>query len=394
MRRRLGALLAAALLATPARAFVVLGPVWQDGEAPLHIGALVGTRFRGAIADASRDWEADSDFEFRHDFADVGACDRIPSGGGPLTDGAEFDARDCGGARLDFDTLAVTQIEDDGRHFRHMGVVFNGDLAWELYDGAFDPDVPDFGRIALHELGHWLGLAHETRVLAIMAPYASDLDALQSDDAEGARFLYGPSGPPPPPSPPLSLDPERACRLDQLRAGRQLCRKHFGCEAKRAGRPERDPLGQERDACRARATRRFERRFDGAANGACAWTASAAAALPLLADPALAIEAGLLAGADPASRADAKLRRRLLQRVGRGCRDVLAAEVHFVRSGEDARRARERAGARADLAERARDAIERAARAGSSYGGMDPQAAADAVDALVDDWAALAADGE
>ena len=315
------------------------------------------------------------------------------SGAAPLSDGAEFETRDCDGFSLGFDTLAVTQLESDGDGLVAVGMVFNDDLDWALYDGPWDDAVPDFRRVALHELGHWLGLDHENLVPSIMASFAGDTASLQADDVDGVRFLYGPTGPPPPPPPP-PFDPEVACRQGQLRAAGTLCRRHFSCEAKRAKQPAKDPAGLERNACQEEAASRFELRFDGAASPSCLWSTSGAAALPLVADAASLAEAGLLTGADPASLADAKLRQRLLRRAGRACAEAFGAESRFVLSESEARRAKQRAAARAGLVGAATDAIARAAADGVVYGGAEPGASADAIDLLVDGFAASAAGGE
>jgi len=49
----------------------------------------------------------------------------------------------------------------------------------------------DFRRVALHELGHVIGLDHESGPPAIMAPNISNLDRLQPDDIAGVNALYG-----------------------------------------------------------------------------------------------------------------------------------------------------------------------------------------------------------
>jgi hypothetical protein len=385
--------LLSALAPTAAAGFALLGPVWEDGEAPIHVGALEGSPFRSALVSAAGDWEGASDFEFAVDFAGDGACDRgFPFGSGPLTGGAEFETRDCDGSLLGDDTLAVTMVESAAGRFEALGLVFNDDFDWELYDGPWDDAAPDFRRVALHELGHWLGLDHEDAAPAIMASFASDIARLQSDDVAGARFLYGP-GPPPPPPPPQVLPPEVVCRRAQLRAAASVCRKRFGCEARHAKHADADPLGARRDACLADAAGRFERRFGEATlpNPSCLWSPAAADALAQVAAPADALAEGLLLGADLASPPDAMLRRRLLRRAGSACGDAFSAEARFARSEDEARRAAQRVRARGGFVEAAGDAIARAAAEGVAYAGTPPTEAADALDLLVDDFASLAA---
>ena len=76
-------------------------------------------------------------------------------------------------------------------------VVFNSNLDWNTYAGPQRPwgDVIDFHRVAVHEFGHVLGLAHPDEhrqvVQAIMNSRASDIDRLQADDIAGIRAIYG-----------------------------------------------------------------------------------------------------------------------------------------------------------------------------------------------------------
>ncbi|HEX2486229.1 MAG TPA: matrixin family metalloprotease, partial [Myxococcota bacterium] len=373
---------AAALAPGAALGFVLLGPVWSGGSAPLHVGALDGTAFRTALISAADAWEDASDFEFDEDFAGRGACDRNIFGRGELEEGAEFERRDCDGFLLGSDVLAVTQYETRSGRFSSVGLVFNDDLDWAVYDGPWRGDEPDFRRVALHELGHWLGLDHENSPLAIMSSFAGDLDALAPDDVAGVRFLYGPSDEPPPPDPGDPLDPAAACRRDELRAARALCEVHFECEAKRAGAPERDPLGLARDACADRARGRFERRYGeartraAAAGASCPGTLDAAAAAALVTVPAGEIEAGLLVGADPPNPTDARLRRKLLAAAGAACDAGLRAEARFVRDESQTQLDERRARARVRFLDRANAAIDRALDDGVSYAGTPPVEAA------------------
>jgi subtilisin-like proprotein convertase family protein len=55
----------------------------------------------------------------------------------------------------------------------------------------------DFGIVALHEIGHTIGLNHEPSILAVMNPfYNSSLTGLQADDINGVRAIYGNNGVP------------------------------------------------------------------------------------------------------------------------------------------------------------------------------------------------------
>ena len=76
-------------------------------------------------------------------------------------------------------------------------VIFNSNLKWDLYSGPMRAEVWDFRRVAIHEFGHVLGLAHPDEhgqdVRAIMNSHYhySDTRTIQADDLAGIISLYG-----------------------------------------------------------------------------------------------------------------------------------------------------------------------------------------------------------
>ncbi|GAB5560235.1 MAG: hypothetical protein SynsKO_18820 [Synoicihabitans sp.] len=99
----------------------------------------------------------------------------------------------------DFDSmaLAITLIRAAGDANVETDIVFNSDVDWDFYSGNLRSSM-DVRRVALHELGHALGLEHPDdagqSVSALMNSRVSNLDALQPDDIDGAQRLYGPKG--------------------------------------------------------------------------------------------------------------------------------------------------------------------------------------------------------
>jgi len=61
--------------------------------------------------------------------------------------------------------------------YTQSNIIFNSEKDWGIYDGPYSvgrwSGIHDFRRVALHELGHSIGLGHEDDVPAIMASAAT-----------------------------------------------------------------------------------------------------------------------------------------------------------------------------------------------------------------------------
>ncbi|MBP6863792.1 MAG: matrixin family metalloprotease [Candidatus Didemnitutus sp.] len=101
-------------------------------------------------------------------------------------------------------TLAVTvsyrsaNPRADGTYARvQADVIFNTAFQWSSYRGALQTSQ-DIRRVAMHELGHVLGLNHPDQaaqsVAALMNSTVSNTDTVQPDDLVGAQYLYGRPG--------------------------------------------------------------------------------------------------------------------------------------------------------------------------------------------------------
>ncbi|MBC52817.1 MAG: hypothetical protein CMQ34_03175 [Gammaproteobacteria bacterium] len=177
---------------------------WPGAQALIFTGvpgtSRSGTPWSVALQRAAGEWTEKTRFNF-----DVSPLYRDPCAGtGPgslpeLLNGIDFRNTVCGNA-FNASTLAVTVFFTE---FNILGtadiveadIIFNNNLNFDVYDGPQRPGSNatreyDFQRIALHELGHVLGLGHDDSQPAIMNSTIGNLSRLQADDINGADTLY------------------------------------------------------------------------------------------------------------------------------------------------------------------------------------------------------------
>ena len=158
-----------------------------------------------AFEDAMGFWSQDTVFDFqirRATFEDPCDLDLVPEGPfdlpvGDYANGVAFRGTLCSGDAWGSGLLAVTTRRGSGDTLVETNILFNANLEWDVYDGPWK-DIGDFRRIAVHELGHAIGLDHEDRVPSIMATHIGVGDSLTRptpDDIAGVNALYGTSTP-------------------------------------------------------------------------------------------------------------------------------------------------------------------------------------------------------
>ena len=181
--------------------FALIGTRWRNGAITMNLHLTGGARladgsssFGAAFAAAMSTWNESLS---RLRFVPVNGA----GGRGADNDSANqvfFDSTFYG-QRFGPQEVAITTrwyLNDHPSRHVETDIVFNSAFNWDSYRGDLRSNgVPDFRRIALHELGHSLGLDHPDAVgqtvVAVMNSKPGDVDSLTADDIAGAQALYG-----------------------------------------------------------------------------------------------------------------------------------------------------------------------------------------------------------
>jgi len=202
MRRTI--LLALAFLATAvgaSQSYWVSGPTWPSGAVPMHVELGAAP----SLTDGCPDWSCVASGAINRWNLFVGriqlqAVENSAQTKGELNGRNDmFFAADMYGKAFGQDTLALTTWWYRNDKLVEADIGFNQGKKWDSYRGTTRPGaVYDLRRVALHELGHVLGLGHPNdhgqTVVAMMNGTIGNLDSLTVDDIAGIQELYGSPG--------------------------------------------------------------------------------------------------------------------------------------------------------------------------------------------------------
>jgi|GEM_PF-6153763 len=189
-----------------ASAFNPIGATWPQPSLTVYAGIPSSPSWNGtqtdwaaALTEAADQWTDMTDFDFTvvNQYSDP--CDTSAQGQADV--GVDFAPNLCSGPFTE--ALASTILYIQGDQIVRGDIVFDSNLNWSVYTGPhllFNTgtgilEINDFRRIALHELGHLLGLDHSTEASIMnVGPNHLNQEDVTADDIAGVASIYSGAG--------------------------------------------------------------------------------------------------------------------------------------------------------------------------------------------------------
>jgi predicted Zn-dependent protease len=184
--------------------YALEGPKWPNGSNPtvqLELGSAGRT-----LSDGNTSWNAavSPAVDMWNQVIGNIQVGRVMNSTASISQGDRLNSLSFGstyfGHSFGTNTLAVTSYSYSGSTMIEGDIVFNTAWTWDSYRGGLRSAI-DIQRVALHELGHLIGMAHSSLSGAIMYPSVNNSYLLTADDIAGIQSLYGAPSSSPTPTP-------------------------------------------------------------------------------------------------------------------------------------------------------------------------------------------------
>ncbi|KAB1069608.1 matrixin family metalloprotease [Methylobacterium planeticum] len=159
-------------------AYALEGPLWGAGATvSWAVDASIPAAFQPILTAAFADWSAHANITFVQAASASGAAIRFSNG---AIDGLD-------------NVLGQTRYTYFGNRFTSADITFDSGEGWHAAAGGIVSNhKASLFLVALHEIGHALGLDHYSGATAVMNPYLSSaVTDLTASDISGIQALYG-----------------------------------------------------------------------------------------------------------------------------------------------------------------------------------------------------------
>lgn len=169
------------LLSGKVSAFTTSIIIWSAGKTQFFNSG--NAAFQTAFEEALDIWSNTSTFEFEKDAStSADPCNNSQP------NGISFASTACGMA-FGGNVLAVHSAIFINNERTRSRIVFNSSVNWGVFHGNSGGQI-DFRRVAVHELGHALGLGHSNATNAIMRATIASTEVPIADDLNGVAVMY------------------------------------------------------------------------------------------------------------------------------------------------------------------------------------------------------------